>query len=304
MPYFLAVDAGGTKTDYLLADETHELARVRSGSIKRMRVSADIATANLDHALDELSTKTGIDLKTITATCIGTAGETVPSVANFLRDSFTSRVGGSLLILGDIEIALDAAFFGEPGILAIAGTGSNVGGRDHTGKLTGAGGYGPVLADQGSGHRIGYEALRAMFLAIDREESTTLVPAIVKAWGANSHIDLIDLANRQPPPDFSQLTEIVLRCANEGDAIAASVLKQQGEELANLIAIVAHRIKRSAPDAAWLPRIAFTGSILEKVQPVRDALIAALERNFPGIETLTGTADPIQGALWRARQQH
>jgi glucosamine kinase len=304
MPYYLAVDAGGTKTDYLLADEHNELARVRSGSIKRMRVSAEIATANLDKALAELTAQTGLDLHSITATCIGTAGESVPSVADFLRDSFTARVGGTLLILGDIEIALDAAFFGEPGILAIAGTGSNVGGRDHAGKLTGAGGYGPVLADQGSGHRIGYEALRAMFLAIDREETTTLVPTIVKALGAQSHIDLIDLANRQPPPDFSQLTEIVLRCANEGDPIAASVLKQQGEELANLIAIVAHRIKRTHPDPAWLPRIAFTGSIMEKVQPVREALIAALERDFPGIETLQGTADPIQGALWRARQQH
>jgi N-acetylglucosamine kinase-like BadF-type ATPase len=304
MPFFLAVDAGGTKTDYLLADEHNELARVRSGSIKRMRVSADFAAAELDKAVAELTAKTGIDLHIVTATCIGTAGETVPLVTDWLKEAFAARIGGKLLILGDIEIALDAAFFGEPGILAIAGTGSNVGGRDHTGKLTGAGGYGPVLADQGSGHRIGYEALRAMFLAIDREEPTTLIAAVVKAWGAQSHIDLIALANEIPPPDFSRLTEIVLRCANEGDAIAASVLKKQGEELANLIAIVARRIKRTHPDPAWLPRVAFTGSIMEKVAPVRAALIAALERDFPGIETLQGTADPIQGALWRARQAH
>ena len=34
---FLALDAGGTKTDYVLVDETRELARARTGTIKRMR---------------------------------------------------------------------------------------------------------------------------------------------------------------------------------------------------------------------------------------------------------------------------
>jgi glucosamine kinase len=37
MAFFLAMDSGGTKTDYVLADETTELARVRTGTIKRMR---------------------------------------------------------------------------------------------------------------------------------------------------------------------------------------------------------------------------------------------------------------------------
>ena len=43
MSFFLALDAGGTKTDYVLADETRELERVRTGTIKRMRT--DAATA-------------------------------------------------------------------------------------------------------------------------------------------------------------------------------------------------------------------------------------------------------------------
>ena len=48
MPFYLAIDAGGTKTDYLLADETRELARVRSATIKRLRV--DAGSARLDYA--------------------------------------------------------------------------------------------------------------------------------------------------------------------------------------------------------------------------------------------------------------
>ena len=55
MPFYLAIDAGGTKTDYLLADETRELARVRSATIKRLRVDADTAARTLDDALTQLS---------------------------------------------------------------------------------------------------------------------------------------------------------------------------------------------------------------------------------------------------------
>ena len=51
MAFYLALDVGGTKTEYVLADDTHELARVRGGTIKRMRTDATTATQNLDAAL-------------------------------------------------------------------------------------------------------------------------------------------------------------------------------------------------------------------------------------------------------------
>ena len=72
MKIFLALDAGGTKTDYVLADEQRELARVRTGSIKRMRVDAETASQNLDAALAELSAKTGVPMNAVTRTCVGT----------------------------------------------------------------------------------------------------------------------------------------------------------------------------------------------------------------------------------------
>ena len=93
MSLFLALDVGGTKTDYVLADETRELARVRTGTIKRMRVDAVTACRNLEAALAELSARTGISMKQVTRTCVGTAGETVPLVKDWLRESVgSSRV--------------------------------------------------------------------------------------------------------------------------------------------------------------------------------------------------------------------
>ncbi|MGC2401025.1 MAG: BadF/BadG/BcrA/BcrD ATPase family protein [Acidobacteriaceae bacterium] len=302
MSFFLALDAGGTKTDYVLADETRELARVRTGTIKRMRVDAGTACRNLESALAELTSRTDVSMKSVTRTCVGTAGETVSLVTDWLRESISARVGGALLILGDVEIALEAAFPGRAGVLALAGTGSNVVGRTEAGDLISAGGWGPALADQGSGHFIGLESLRAIFLAKDEERETLLLPAVLEFWKLSSLEHLVEHANRLPAPDFSTLTGVVLNCAERGDEIALNVLRKQGEDLAYLVRLVIRRLRRASSDAGWAPPMAFAGSILENVPPVRQALIDAVRKEFPDTQAPEkGVVDPIDGALWRAR---
>ena len=95
----------------------------------------------------------------------------------------------------DVEIALDAAFPGRAGVLVMAGTGSNVVGRTRAGELISAGGWGPALADQGSGHLIGLESLRAIFLAKDEERETLLLPAVLDFWQLSSLDHLVEYAN-------------------------------------------------------------------------------------------------------------
>jgi len=301
MSFFLAIDAGGTKTDYVLADDTHELARVRTGTIKRLRTNADTATRNLDDALAQLSTQSNVAMQSVTRTCVGTAGERVPLVTDWLRAALTARVGGELVLLGDVEIAVDAAFPGQAGVLVLSGTGSNVAGRTQDGILLSAGGWGPALADQGSGHRIGQEGLRAAFLAIDEHRTSPLMPAILKFWQLPSIDLLIEFANSVPAPDFSKLAEVVVACATRGDEIALSVLRQQGEELAYLAKLVMRRLQHAANDDGWVPPVAFAGSIMEKVPLVRNALVDSIRLEFPHVRVIDGVVDPVLGALWRAR---
>jgi glucosamine kinase len=298
---FLAVDAGGTKTDYVLADEKNVLARVRTGSIKRLRVDAATACHNLQSGLSELSRQTGISVVDVTRTCVGTAGQTVPLVTDWLRESFGAHVGGALLILGDVEIALDAAFPGEAGVLVLAGTGSNVVGRTPEGSLVSAGGWGPVLSDQGSGHMIGVDALRAIFLAKDEGRYTRLLQAVMDFWQLGSLEHLVQYANASPTPDFSTLTGTVLQCAELEDEVALAVLRGQGEQLGYLVRLVIRRLRRASVEEEWMPRIAFAGSILENVPPIREALMDAVRGEFPAAQAPDKTVDPIDGALWRAR---
>ena len=305
MPYFLGVDAGGTKTEFVLGDETRELARVRTRTIKRMKADAATAEANLLSALRELESATGISLQSVTRCCIGTAGETVSLVVDWLRAAFARHVGGELRIVGDVEIALDSVFFGGRGVLVLAGTGSNVAGRAATGAIITAGGWGPALADQGSGHFLGLEGLRRGFLALDQQRPTSLLDDARSFWNLASLAELIEFANANPAPEFSKLAPLVVAAAEHGDAVAQEVVLQGGADLAMLAGLVIERIRGievGAGSAFESPSVALAGSILERAIPVRHALIAELRRHYPGIAVRETPADPPAGALWAARR--
>jgi N-acetylglucosamine kinase-like BadF-type ATPase len=202
MANYLAVDAGGSKTEFLLAEEDRELGRSVTGTIKRVNADEVTTEKNLNQAIAELERSTGVSMRNVARTCIGTSGNTVPLVTDWLRQNFAKRVSGSLLIVGDVEIALDAGFFGGRGVLALAGTGSNVAARTANGEIITAGGWGPILADQGAGHWIGIEGLRRGFLARDEGRPTELLEAARRLWDLPNADALIEFANTQPPPRY------------------------------------------------------------------------------------------------------
>lgn len=305
MSYFLGVDAGGTKAEFLLGDELRELARVRTGTIKRMRADAATVEANLDEALRQLTAQSGVSMQSITRCRIGTAGNTVALVTDWLHEAFSKRVGGELEIVGDVEIAVDAAFYGQRGVLVLAGTGSNLAGRASDGTIVTAGGWGPVLADQGSAHFIGIEGLRRGFLAIDQQRSTRLLDLAIRHWQLDSLGALIEYANARPGPDYSKLAPLFAAAADEGDAAAREVLVQGGTDLGYLASLVITQIQKiemavsSRPFVA--PAVAITGSVLERVGILRGAMQDDLRGRYPGITFIETPADPPAGALWGAR---
>jgi N-acetylglucosamine kinase-like BadF-type ATPase len=265
-----------------------------------MRVGEHEASARLRAMLTEVSLTAGVNLGDITQTCIGLAGITIDAVREWAEREIRAAVGGNLLLAGDEEIALDGAFRGGPGILIIAGTGSNVLGRAADGAMYHAGGWGPALGDEGSGFWIAQEALRAGFWAKDRDIATILLPEIGEFWGAKSLGEIVEMANARPGPDLPALAPIVVRCAEAGDELASAVLERAGVELAEQVALVALKMQESGRQ----PNIeaAYTGSVLEHISPVRSAMVNALKTSSPGVKVVEGAVDSLEGALWRARE--
>ncbi|MHB1936378.1 MAG: N-acetylglucosamine kinase [Acidobacteriaceae bacterium] len=302
MAYFLGIDAGATRTRCVLAEDDTILARASSGTIKIMRAPVEEAERNLDALLRDIATESGVDFDAIACACVGLAGISVPRVADWARNALHARVGGEILLAGDEEIALEAAFAGGAGVMVAAGTGSNLIGRTTTGKRVHVGGWGPAVADEGSGSWIGKQAVRAVFDALDRDEETLLMKKVQAAWDLPRIGDLIDVANRIPGPEFSALAPVVVECAKGGDADAVRILALAGQFLGTFAVLAARRVEKLEGDSALPPEIAFTGSILGRIAPVRESMFAYIRRELPGIRIRTEAVDPVLGALWRARQ--
>ncbi len=305
MGIFVAIDAGGTKTQCLIADQTRVLGRAATGTVKLMRVPEPEATARLQSMLAASAASAGVSLGQVERTCFGLAGVSSPAVQAWARQAVAAVVPGELILCGDEEIALDAAFPGGAGILVIAGTGSNAIGRARSGELFGAGGWGPVLGDEGSGYWIGLEAIRAALRAQDRSGAPTrLLGEIERHWGLGSVAELVAMGNQRDAgaPDFAELAPVVARCAEQGDELAGGILLRAGEELAELVALVYRKMHASAAaDRVAEIGVAFTGSVLAQIAPVRRAMGSRLAALVPAARVHETAVDPLDGALWRAR---
>jgi len=307
MAYYLGIDGGGTKTRCVLADETTVLATAMSGGSNMVRLGETRAREALHTAVRKVCATARISPDQIRAICIGAAGAARPEIAEKIRGILAELISkaapevatAKIEVVGDTVIALDSAFGEGPGVIAIAGTGSIVYGRDADGRVARAGGWGFAVSDEGSGDWIGRRAIAAILSARDQGVETALAAKVLQAWKLDTIEELVQQANSTPPPDFPRLFPIVLRAAVEADAISLSLLAEAGAKLAELAATV---VRRLAPGSQrpMLP-VAITGSVFRQSSDVREIFYNALQKSFPGIEVRSEPANPVEGALARAK---
>ena len=193
------------------------------------------------------------------------------------------------------------AFQGGAGILQIAGTGSNCIGRTRDGARESAGGYSSTLGDEGSGYWIGLHGVREALHAYDRGEPCVILDRVGVAWGTSSLEELVNLGNEVPGPDFAALAPVISRAAEEGDGVAARVLWQAAEDIAESILLVRHKLRTRHGLVEEVP-VAFTGGVLEKMGMVRARLTELLKEAAPEMPFRQDGVVAVEGALWRAER--
>jgi N-acetylglucosamine kinase-like BadF-type ATPase len=317
MVYYLGIDGGGTKTRCVLANESMVLATAMTGGSNIVRLGETQASEALHTAVRQVCAAANISPAQISAICIGAAGAARPEIAAKIRTILVELISEKapeiavtkIEVVGDMTIALEAAFGAGPGVIAIAGTGSIAYGRDANGCTARAGGWGFAISDEGSGHWIGRRAISAILSAHDQGLETALADMVLQAWKLNTLDELVRQANLTPSPDFPRLFPIVLRAADEGDSIARDLLTDAGAKLAALAAIVVRRLAPDTP-AAMLPvsmlpvatlPVAMTGSVFRQSPDVRQVFYSTLQASLPGLDVRQDIVDPIEGALARAR---
>jgi glucosamine kinase len=296
MAFYLGIDGGGTKTRCALGDKRAVLATSASGGSNVVRLGAARAREAMHAAVQDVCASAKVSPGQIVRVCVGAAGAARPEVAATVREILAEVTPAAVEVVGDMVIALEAAFGPGPGVIAIAGTGSIVYGRDAHGHTERVGGWGFAISDEGSGHWIGRRAVSAILRARDEGKESALFGSVLEAWNLKTFDELIQKGNAVPPPDFPRLFPVVLH-AEKDDALAQSLLAEAGGELAKLAALVIRRL----PHPPYAP-VAMTGSVFRQSAEVRQVFYNSLKARFPGIEIRTEMVDPVEGALALARK--
>lgn len=301
MSYFLGIDGGGTKTTCAVGDESHLLAAATAGPSNIVRVGEGKAGESLHQCVRQACAAAGIVPEDVARTCIGGSGAAQPELAKIVRSLLAEILATPIEVVGDMQIALEAAFDTGPGIVVIAGTGSIAYGRDQQGRTARAGGWGFAIGDEGSAHWIGRKAVSAVLRAADLSDAncakSALVTSLLKAWGVTSIADLARAANSVPPPNFAALFPAI---AASSDDLATQVLTEAGRELAEVAAVVIRRL--FAKDHSGEVPLAMTGGVFRYAAMVRQVFYNELRALDPRVELNPQVVEPVEGALRMARR--
>jgi N-acetylglucosamine kinase-like BadF-type ATPase len=290
--YFLGVDGGQSSTTAVIGD-SHGKIVGWAGAGPCNHVAGAEAKAKFLRVIGECvaqaTAHAGIAGRGFKSVCFGMSGGPADKAA-MLHELIQAE---HWMVTHDAMIALAGATSGEPGIVAIAGTGSIAFAQNVRGETVRAGGWGYLFGDEGGAFDIVRQALRAVL----RENEgwgarTALTPALIEAAQASDAVvlDANQLLHLFYTPEWPRdrvagLAEIVDRMAEDGDPIAVGVLHNAARELALLVSSVRRRLWAEAEPV----RVAWVGGVF------RSAILLERFRTLVSLEENTTCEPPKHG---------
>ena len=303
MKVILAIDGGGSYTRCLAIDASGEIVGSGiGGASNHLQVDKDIVRESLEDAIRAALDQARIASSDIECISAGLAGVDFDGVgADEMECLFRDFGFADITVSGDMVTAHAGALAGDPGILALAGTGSCVLGIDEGGRRIKVGGWGPIFGDEGSAYRIGQKALRAAARDFDgRGPKTKLTTAVAKELGISDFKEALGAVylDRMQPTDIAGLSKTVYEIAQAGDEVALEIFKTAGMELAECAAAAIRRLGFTRGDAT----VSYQGSVIRRCSFMQQSFHALLTDLFPKVSITPPRFPPVIGAYVLGRK--
>lgn len=291
MRYVVGIDAGGTKTVGLLADETGARIAEARGPGANLQTHGEL---EVEKVFDQILETLGRE-RPIAAVCLGIAGVDRPHDEAVIR-GILRRLGHreTARVVNDAAIALVAGAPGRVGIVVLAGTGSIAYGADRAGNTARSGGYGFLLADEGSGYWLGHQALRVAVRASDgRGPQSALRNLVFEALEVSSVGELVPRVYEKglPKHRIAALAGLVQKAADQGDSMGAALLDQAAHELA----LAAQAVARQLAFGAGPVPVVLAGGVFKACPSLVGPI--GLRLDIPGAQPAVLTQEPACGAV-------
>ena len=230
--YLLAVDGGGTKTEFLLTDtDRNEISRVILGPSNPLDIGMDNTKKILEEGIRTVCH--GVTLREVSA-FVGLAGGMTSNnkalISEFLKSfDFACYANGS-----DTENVIELALEGGNGVAVIMGTGviafSQVNGKKHR-----IGGWGYHIDKGGSGYDLGACALYEALKYNDKRGGSKLIYELIENKLGMPIPDAISDIYAGGKSSIASFAPIVFAAYDRGDKCAENIIDENIKEVADII---------------------------------------------------------------------
>jgi N-acetylmuramic acid 6-phosphate etherase len=285
----LGIEGGGTKTTWArVARDGTVRARGEVGPGNSLLLD-DAALLELFHGIAGAA---GTDVAAIGGAFAGCAqrGEQ-KRVEKFLREAWPQVA--TVRVMEDTRSILAASFGDGPGIVVIAGTGSNVAGQKSLATpIEKAGGWGHLFADRGSAYDVARRGMEAVFALWDEERK---IDVLGREFLAVAKVDSLEelvpfLLRDTSKTMVAGYAPCVFMAAQHGDHAACALLDEAAGELARRVAAVAKRLGLRPV------RVVLTGGLFENQAEYRARFHKTLKRVMPGAQVNLADVPGVLGA--------
>ena len=299
--YYIGIDGGGTKSKLVAVDESMKvIGRHTGGATNPTSVPPEVLVENIHSLITEFNAMTNTKLNDCKALCIGTAGVDSNRDASHVEKVFRD-IGftGQLKIVSDAVIAIMAQTKGEAGIVIISGTGSIGYAIDEAGNYSRCGGWGSYVDDNGSGYRMGMEAVRHGFRDFDgRGKKTILTDMLMDHFGLKQFDEIIPYIYA---PVFDKamvagLSSLVADAAQKGDEIAISIEQTAAADLADLATSLIRKTQ------LFEHMVVLSGGILLHNMNIQRRFTEIVLGAYPKVKVVPMDEGAEMGAVYLARK--
>jgi len=185
------------------------------------------------------------------------------------------------------------------GAVVISGTGMICLGYNSQGTSRRAGGWGPMLGDEGSGYAIGLHVLRAVACADDgRGPATLLTERLLSSLSLQRAEQLIPWAYREEDRSwqkFAALAPLATQCAGAGDKVAQSILDFAAAQLLHTISPVVDGLNL-AEGGEEFPLVLAGGNLTHTGSRLAQLLIEKLKAKYPSCKAVFPAVEAAEAA--------
>lgn len=291
MEYYIAIDSGGTKTEFVLADEKgHIVKRLLDCGCNPLDVGKDAATDVILSNIKNLKQDSQGDIVSVYA---GIAG------VNHMELCLESLLGEELLgarvrVEDDRRIVVSGTLGHADGCGMICGTGSSLSIIIGEEPIRQVGGLGYLIDTGGSGYELGQAGLRQACRYLDgRGEYTVLTELITKALGKNPWEGLADIY-AGGRPFIASLAHTVFEGMELGDAVCRRLVEESAFKLSELTFAAEKFFEGEFP-------VVMTGGIFH-AYPNYVRLVC--DKASPKARMIMAEVPPVYGALVEAMWQN